>query len=329
MHFLDQNMNSWKLRLSMAGTLAAIFGLSTLVFTVIMSLAGVFDILTLGVVVVAFNIIQWLISPYLVGAIYRVRELSKDENPQLHQMVEGLSEKSSISKPKLMLAQIPIPNAFAYGSPLTGNRVAVTKGLLESLNESEVEAVIGHELGHLKHRDVQVMMVVSFLPALFYYIGFSLMLSSMYRGRRDDSGGAAIIGIGFMIFSWILNLFTLYLSRLREYYADRHSVSVVDGGAQKLSTGLAKIVNTTRKVNTATRSQQEKPNSSAFKALFIADPDRASVDSAELAAMNAQSDQKLVQEITARKLTFADKLLEAFSTHPNIVKRLRALQELS
>jgi heat shock protein HtpX len=313
----------------MAGTLAIIFGLSTLVFTVIMSLAGVFDLLTLAIVVVAFNIIQWLISPYLVGAIYRVRELPENENPQLHQMVENLSEKSKISKPKLMLAQIPIPNAFAYGSPLTGNRVAVTQGLLKSLNESEVEAVIGHELGHLKHRDVQVMMAVSFLPALFYYIGFSLMLSGMYRGRRDDSGGAALIGIGFLIFSWVLNLFILYLSRLREYYADRHSVSVVDNGAQKLSTGLAKIVNTTRKVNDAQKARQEKPNSSAFKALFIADPDRASVDSAELATMEAQSDQKLVQEITSRKLTFADKLIEALSTHPNIVKRLRALQELS
>ena len=313
----------------MAGTLAIIFGLSTLVFTVIMSLAGIFDLLTLGVLVVSFNIIQWLISPYLVGAIYKARELPANENPQLHQMVENLSQKSKISKPKLMVAQIPIPNAFAYGSPLTGNRVAVTQGLLKSLNEDEVEAVIGHELGHLKHRDVQVMMVVSFLPALFYYIGFSLMLSGMYRGRRDDSGGSALIGIGFLVFSWILNLFILYLSRLREYYADKHSVSVVDNGAQKLSMGLAKIVNTTRKVNDSQKAQKEKPNSSAFKALFIADPDRASVDSAELAAMEAQGDQKLVQEIISRKLTFADKLIEALSTHPNIVKRLQALQELS
>jgi heat shock protein HtpX len=313
----------------MAGTLALIFGLSTLVFAVVMSLAGGFDLLTLGVLVVAFNIVQWLISPYLVGAIYKVRELPENENPQLHQMVENLSKKSKISKPKLMLSQIPLPNAFAYGSPLTGNRVAVTQGLLKSLDESEVEAVLGHELGHLRHRDVQVMMVVSFLPALFYYIGFSLMLSGMYRGRRDDSGGAALIGIGFMIFSWVLNLFTLYLSRLREYYADRHSVSVVDNGAQKLSTGLAKIVNTTRKVNSVQKGKQKKPNSSAFKALFIADPERAAADSAELAAMNVQSDQKLVQEIISRKLTFTDKLIEALSTHPNIVKRLRALQELS
>jgi heat shock protein HtpX len=322
-------MNTLKLRLSMAGTLAIIFGLSTLVFTVIMSLAGVFDLLTLAMVVVSFNIIQWLISPYLVGAIYRVRELPEDENPQLHQMVENISKKTQISKPKLMLSQIPLPNAFAYGSPLTGNRVAVTQGLLKSLNDDEVEAVLGHELGHLKHRDVQVMMVVSFLPALFYYIGFSLMLSGMSRGRRDDSGGAALIGIGFMIFSWVLNLFTLYLSRLREYYADRHSVSVVDNGAQKLSTGLAKIVNTSQKVNDAYKAQQKKPSSSAFKALFISDPDRASADSVDLAAMNAQSDQKLVQEIISKNLTFTDKLAEALSTHPNIVKRLRALQELS
>jgi len=321
-------VNVWKLRLSMAGTLALIFGLSTLVFAVVMSLAGVFDMLTLGVLVVAFNIVQWLISPYLVGAIYRVRELPENENPQLHQMVESLSQKTKISKPKLMLAQIPLPNAFAYGSPLTGNRVAVTQGLLTSLDKGEVEAVIGHELGHLRHRDVQVMMVVSFLPALFYYIGFSLMLSSGYRGRRDEGGGSALIGIGFMAFSWILNLFILYLSRLREYYADRHSVSVVDNGAQKLSTGLAKIVNATRNINNTKKVQKDKPNASAFKALFITDPDRASADSAELAAMNAPNDQKLVQEIISKELTFTDKLIEVLSTHPNIVKRLRALQEL-
>lgn len=310
----------------MVGTLAIIFGLSTLVFTVILSLIGPVDLLTLGVLVVSFNIIQWLVSPYLIGAIYRVREIPENENPRLHRLVENLSQKSKISKPKLMLAQIPIPNAFAYGSPLTGNHVAVTEGLLNSLNADEVEAVIGHELGHLKHKDVQVMMAVSFLPALFYYIGYSLMLSSMYRGRRQESGGSALIGIAFVAFSWILNLLILYLSRLREYYADRHSVSIVDNGAQKLSTGLAKIVHTTRRVG---RGQRNKPNNSAFKALFIADPDRANADAVELSAMEIQGDQQLVQQILSKKLTFADKLIEAFSTHPNIIKRLRALQRLS
>jgi heat shock protein HtpX len=318
-------MSIWKLRLSMAATLAIIFGLSTLVFTVILSLAGVFDILTLGIIVVVINIAQWLFAPYIVGALYRVKPMAETDNPELHQTVKNLSIKSGISKPKLMLSKIPLPNAFAYGSPITGNRVAVTEGLLKNLNNDEIEAVIGHELGHLKHRDVQTMMVVSFLPALFYYIGFSMMWSGSSRNR--EGGNNALIGIGFMAFSWILNLFILNLSRTREYYADRHSATIVENGAQKLSSGLARIVHTTRRTS---RGKQDTKNLNAFKALFIADPDKANTDSVTLNNMEASaSGQQLVKEILAKEPTFADKLVEALSTHPNIVKRLRALQELS
>ncbi|MFB3889548.1 MAG: M48 family metalloprotease [Candidatus Bathyarchaeia archaeon] len=322
-------MNLWKLRLSMVATLALIFGLSTLVFAAVLFWIGTFDLITMGILVVSFNIIQWLIAPYLVGALYRVREMKPDENPELHTMVTDLSKKSGIATPKLMLAQIPLPNAFAYGSPIAGSRIAVTQGLLTTLNEGEVEAVIGHELGHLRHRDVQVMMVVSFLPALFYYIGYSLMLSGAFGGdRKNDNGSGAVIGIAFMGFSWVLNLFTLYISRLREYYADRHSVSVVDNGADKLSTGLAKIVNATAMARTP--KQAEKQSLNAFKALFIADPDpeRARENAAVVRAFQTSSDRKLVDEILAKKLTFGDKLIEALSTHPNIIKRLRALEEL-
>jgi len=312
--------------MSMLGTLAIIIGLSTLVFTVILSLAGALDLITLGVLVVAFNILQWLISPYIIDALYRTRALPENENPKLHETVENLSRKSGIKKPRLMLAQIPIPNAFAYGSPIAGNRVAVTSGLLKTLENEEVEAVIGHELGHLKHRDVQIMMFVSLLPALLTYIGYSLMLSSMYRGRREEGGSGALLGIGFMAFSWILNMFILYLSRLREYYADRHSALIVDDGPRKLSEGLAKIVNTTKNMK---RIRKDTQHLSAFKALFIADPDHADTDSMAISAMAASSDQKLVQEILSQKLTTIDRITEIFSTHPNIVKRLKALQEVS
>jgi heat shock protein HtpX len=309
----------------MAATLAIIFGLSTLVFAVILSLAGIFDIFTLGIIVVVINIAQWLFAPYIVDALYRVKPLAETDNLQLHQTVKNLSVKSGINMPKLMLSKIPLPNAFAYGSPITGNRVAVTEGLLKNLNNDEVEAVIGHELGHLKHRDVQTMMIVSFLPALFYYIGFSLMWSGNTQSNsKNNSGNAALFGIAAMAFSWILNLFILQLSRTREYYADRHSASIVDNGAQKLSTGLARIVHTTQRTS---RTKQEAKNLNAFKALFIADPDKATQDSATLASMEA-SGQSLVDEILAKKPTFADKLVEALSTHPNIIKRLKALQEL-
>jgi len=323
-------MNAWKLRFSMVATLAAIFGLTTLVFSAVMLWVGYFNLVTVGVLVVVLNVGQWLLSPYLVGAIYRIKEMKTDENPKLRQMVADLSKKSGISTPKLMLSRMPMPNAFAYGSPLSGSRVAVTEGLLKHLDDGEVEAVIGHELGHLKHRDVQVMMVVSFLPALFYYIGYSMMLSGMFGGDRREGGGGgnnALIGIAFMAFSWVLTLFTLYLSRIREYYADRHSASVVENGAEKLSTGLVTIVEESKRSGKLTREQAK--NNSAFKALFISDPDRANLDSAELHSNNFANKRDLLKQTLSRPVTGSDTFAEIFSTHPNIIKRLRALQELS
>ena len=315
--------------MSMAGTLALIVGLSTLFFTVILTLTGTFDLLSLGILVGVFNIAMWLVSPYMIDAMYHVRAMSATEEPKLHEVVDDLSKKSNISTPRLMLAQIPLPNAFAYGSPIAGTRIAVTSGLLKTLDDGEVAAVVGHELGHLTHRDVQIMMFVSLLPAIAYYIGFSLMLSGMFGGNQKNQGSGAAMGVVFMAFSWIMNLFILNLSRLREYYADRHSASIVDGGSQKLSTGLAKIVNATKNMGRMGRTRQQTKNLNAFKALFITDPDRANVDSAELSTMSVAGSQKLVQEILSKKLTTADRILEIFSTHPNIVKRLKALQELA
>jgi heat shock protein HtpX len=318
----------WKLRLSLLGTLALIIGLSTLFFTVILSLAGV-SIIFLPFIVVIFNIIQWLIAPYMIDAMYRIKEVKPQDDPQLYEIVDRLSRKSKIKRPKLMKANIPIPNAFAYSSPLTGSKVAVTDGLLQNLDSEEVEAVIGHELGHLKHRDVQVMMFVSILPAIFYFIGYSMLLSSMF-GRRDsrDNGGAALIGIASILLYWVLTLFTLYLSRIREYYADRHSVSIVDDGSRKLSEGLAKIVNSTNMTKKKMRTKGGNANS--FKALFISDPDRSEVDAEALSQLRiGMGDRRLVEEVLRKRITTFDKIMEIFSTHPNIVKRLRALQELS
>jgi Zn-dependent protease with chaperone function len=103
---------------------------------------------------------------------------------------------------------------------------------------------------------------------------------------------------------------------------------VVDNGAEKLSTGLISIVEESRR--STTRTRREKPqNSNAYKALFISDPDRAAVDSSQLHAMQAASKESLLKETLAKEPTSGEKLLEIFSTHPNIIKRLRALQTLS
>ena len=307
----------------MLATMTLIIGLSTLVLTAIMLYFGVFNLISVGILVVVINVAQWLFAPYLLGAVYRIRKISPTENPQLHQIVDNLSKKCGIPTPQLMLAQIPVPNAFAYGSPVSGSRVAVTPGLLTTLNTGEVEAVLGHELGHLRHRDVQVMMAVSCLPSVFMYLGYSLMWSGMFssggggRGRSSNNGNGAVIGIALMAFSYLLTFFTLWLSRVREYYADRNSVQVVDNGAWKLSTGLAKIANWKKPPKGQTNGI------SAFKCLFITDPG----DSAQVSS-NIDAEY-LVQQLLNKKLNTGDKVAEAFSTHPNMTKRLRALQQLS
>jgi heat shock protein HtpX len=129
-----------------------------------------------------------------------------------------------------------------------------------------------------------------------------------------------------MVAYWILTLFVLGLSRLREYYADRTSALTVDDGARKLSEALAKIVASTGRFK---RYHRDSGSVNSFKALFISDPDKATEDAAQLAHARAYlTDQDLVQEILSKEPSNLDKILEVFSTHPNIVKRLRALQNI-
>jgi len=174
----------------MIGTLALIISLSTLFLTYILTLLGISNVVSIMLFIVVFNVAQWLFAPYIIEAMYRAKKVSRSEAPELYDIVERLSRKSGIKTPTLMIARIPIPNAFAYGSPLTGPRVAVTSELLKTLELEEVEAVIGHELGHLRHRDVQIMMFVSILPALFYlsdipYSGLHSSVGEMRGETRD------------------------------------------------------------------------------------------------------------------------------------------------
>lgn len=318
-------MSLLKLRLSIIGTVAFIIAISTLAFTVLLTLVGGFNIYVIIIFVVGFNLVQWLFAPKLIDSLYKVKEVSPREQPNLHRMVDSICRRTGLKKPKVMLANIPLANAFAYGSPIYGNRVAVTTGLLRNLEEEEVEAVLGHEIGHLKHRDVQVMMFASVLPAIFYYIGFTFMLSSWYSGGRRDTGGTVLIGLAAMVLYWVLSLFVLGLSRLREYYADRHSVETVSDGARKMSEALAKIATS----ETRTMRTGRGGGVSSFKTLFINDPDTAKGDAKMLSRYRDRlTDRELVGKLLSKKITGFDRFMELFSTHPNMVKRLRALQNI-
>ena len=306
-----------KLRLSMIGVWALITGLATLILTAVllylgMPIYGIYGIL--GFVVI-FHFFQWLIGPYIINAIYRVRELKRSEYPWLHEAVAKISARSGLrNPPKLMLAEISLPNAFAYGSPLTGNMVAVTRGLLRTLDREEVEAVIGHELGHLRHRDMIVMMMISLIPAIIYYIGYSLYLSGWFGGYRDREGGGGLIlliGILLIVVSYLFNLFIFYMSRLREYYADSHAAMFVENGARNLQRGLVKIMVAAGRLPRSVRRAHNQ-----LKMFFISDPD---------VAIRGYGDvDRLIEEIKREKPSI---LVELFSTHPHPAKRLRFLDQ--
>lgn len=308
-----------KLRLSMIGVWALVTALASLILIAVLSILGIpfFGLYGILGLVVLFHIFQWFIGPYIINVVYRVREVREDEYPWLHEVVRRLSRESGMDKPpKPMIAEIDLPNAFAYGSPLTGNMVAVTRGLLRNLDEEEVEAVVGHEIGHLKHRDVVVMMMISIIPALIYYVGYTLYLSGWFGGssrERGNGGGLALLlGLGLMVISFIFNLFVFYMSRLREYYADAHSSKIAINGAKNLQRALVKIMAASGRISRRIREKYEH-----FKAFFISDPD------VEFKAYRGDVD-RLIEEIKSQKPSVLEEL---FSTHPHPAKRLKFLDQ--
>ncbi|OYT26871.1 MAG: protease HtpX [Thermofilum sp. ex4484_82] len=297
----------WKLRLTMLGTLALIISVTTLLFGALALYLGA-DLIVTAILIVTVNLAQWLFAPFIIDAIYGTMEADPYEYGYLYDILEDLSIKSGISTPKLMISSIPIPNAFAYGSPLTGNRVAITKGLLKILDKDEVAAVLGHELGHLKHKDVQLMMFVSLLPSLLFYLGYALSFSR----SRENRG---LLGVGLILVGYLLQFLVLGLSRLREYYADAHSAMIND--ARKLQSALAKIAVATGYLALKGHNITEH---SQFRALFIYDPYASTRD------MELLSDtERLITEIKSRKIGLFENIAELFSTHPNLVKRIKAL----
>ncbi|MEM0146202.1 MAG: zinc metalloprotease HtpX [Conexivisphaerales archaeon] len=315
------NFPLFELRTNMIATLLVIIGFTTLLLFGIFALVGVTNIVLVVSIVALINIVEWLFGPKLIDRMYHTRELKEGELPEVKNAVKRIAQRAGIKEPKLVVANIDMPNAFAYGSPLTGNKVAVTSGLLRILNPEEVEAVLGHELGHLKHRDVQVMMIVSILPAILYYIAYIFMINSLFD-QRNNSGVMVIIGIIAFLGYMVLSLLMLAFSRMRESYADFHSTQVVDNGARKLSSALAKLYIYGSIISK--RKPKEVKQAGTMRALFIVDPSSINVD--DLKALSAD---EALQYVMNRKTTFTDRIEGMLSTHPNIVKRINNLKKIS
>jgi len=269
--------------------------------------------------------IQYLVGPKIVEWSMRVRYIKKGEYPELAKMVEDMARKANIPVPKIGISEIELPNAFAFGRGVRDGRVCVTRGIMRLLNEEELRAVVGHELSHLKNRDVLTITLLSVIPMIMYRIAWQFMF---YNRRRDERGGNTIlIGIAAFLFYFITNLLVLYASRIREYFADQGSVAL-GNRPQVMATSLYKLVYGSARINPESLKQVE-----GLKAFFVNDPSRAAKEIRELSQLDMDKsgtiDGAELALLRSKKLnlTFADKMMEVMSTHPNMLKRIKRLSE--
>lgn len=268
--------------------------------------------------------VQYLLGPKMVEMSMGVKYVSESEYPELHRMVEELAKDAGIPKPKVGVSKLPIPNAFAFGRWLTDGRVCVTEEIMRLLNREELRAVLGHEISHLKHRDVTFITMLSVVPMVLWYLAWSFMWS----GDRNR-GNTALLGIVAFLLYFITNLLVLYGSRIREYYADRGSVKL-GNPPHALASALYKLVYGSAKVDREALKQME-----GYKAFFVNDPSRAHNEIMELRQidmdLSGTIDPHELSALRTRKvrLSTSDKLMELLSTHPNMLKRIKHLSTLS
>jgi heat shock protein HtpX len=171
-------------------------------------------------------LVQLWLSDKMVLYAMRAKVVSESEFPRLHAMVGELAQAAGIPKPKVAVAQMGAPNAFATGRSVKGATVAVTSGLMDLLDERQMRAVLAHEISHIRTRDVVVMTYASFFSmvaaTLMSWLFWSSLFGGMGRRRNDNSGNVLMLVYLVTIVVWFVSqLLVAALSRYREYAADR------------------------------------------------------------------------------------------------------------
>ncbi|MFW6119806.1 MAG: zinc metalloprotease HtpX, partial [Petrotogales bacterium] len=186
-------------------------------------------------------LIQYAIGPKTVKWSMRIKYVDKNEYPKLHRMVEDLANQANLpKKPKIGVSKLQIPNAFAFGRTKRSASVCVTEGILDLLSDEELKAVLGHEISHIKHRDVAVITMLSVVPMVCYMLYISFFWGGMFGRRQRDSGAMIAIGLLALVVYFITSLLVMYGSRIREYYADLGS-SELGSEPHHLATALYKL----------------------------------------------------------------------------------------
>ena len=220
-----------------------------------------------------------------------VHEVSPQEAPELHAMIERLCVQADLPKPRIGVMQTSMPNAFAMGRSQKASTVAVTTGIMELLSPAELEGVLAHELAHIRHRDVVIMTIVSFFASIASMI---LQFGFFFGGGDDDESpgflALVLVALGVYVISFVL---MQALSRYREFAADRGAAEITRRPSA-LASALMKISGQMDRI--PQRDLREHAHSE-LAAFYISPPTKQS--------------------------SFA-----LFSTHPPMEKRIAALAQL-
>src|SRR5919108_873685 len=267
-----------------------ILGILYVVFLSILNYLGV-GYIPLAIIASVMIFAQWYFSDKIVLWSSGARIVSREEYPRLHEIVERLSTNNGLPKPKVAMVNSNVPNAFATGKSPKSSLVAVTTGLLDLLDDDELEAVLGHELTHVRSRDVLVLTLASiFSTVAWYLIQFGFYGGLQARNRNSAGSGAIVLLVA--IVTWLVSFLMIRaISRYREYSADRGG-AIMTGKPDKLATALLKISGKIKVI-----PPNELKNVQKLNAFFI------------IPALSGNS------------------IANLFSTHPPVEKRVQKLKE--
>ena len=268
-----------------------ILGVLYIVFLSILHYLGV-GYIPLAIIASAMILAQWYFSDKIVLWSSGAKIVSKEEYPRLHEIVERLSTNNGLPKPKVAMVNSPVPNAFATGKSPKSSLVAVTTGILDLLDNDELEAVIGHELSHVRSRDVLVLTLSSVFSTVAWYLVRFGLFGGLQARNRNTAGTSAIVLL-VAIATWVVSsLIIRAISRYREFSADRGG-AIMTGKPDKLASALLKISGKIKVIPPKELETVQKLN-----AFFI------------IPALSGSS------------------IANLFSTHPPVEKRVQRLMEM-
>lgn len=277
----------------------AILGLLYIVFLSVLAYIGL-GFLPITVIALIMIMAQWYFSDKIVMWSAGAKVVTREQFPELHNLVERIVARNNLPKPRIAVINTRMPNAFATGKGPKSSVVAVTTGLMDTLNTEELEGVIAHELTHIRNRDVLVLTLASLFSTVAWYLMQFGFYGGLYGGgmgyggnRNNNSAGAMIIVIAVALLTWVVSFLIIRaISRYREFAADRGSAQMT-GKPIELANALMKISGTMKNVPTRDLRQEEGLN-----AFFI------------VPALSGSTIGNL------------------FSTHPPIQKRVQKLMEM-